>query len=84
MNGRVGDWDQFRENETRFNIKTTYREDIYTTPLDRSDPQYKQKYAMADKKAREIEGSATAFSHVAEERIKDNLATGGDGDEEDK
>jgi len=81
----TGHWDQFAENERLFNIKTDYDENIYTTPIDRNHPQYKRRAAEADRKAREIEGSAATNSHVAEERITDNVRgddTG--GDEEDK
>jgi PAB1-binding protein PBP1 len=78
-------WDQFAENERRFGIKTDYDENIYTTAIDKAHPQYKQRVAEADKKAREIERSVTTNSHVAEERIADNLAVDSNGlDEEDK
>lgn len=77
-------WDQFAENEKRFNIKSDYREEIYTTAIDKNHPQYKQRLADADRKAKEIERSAATNSHVAEERIKDNLTAGDAGDEEAK
>jgi PAB1-binding protein PBP1 len=80
-----GAWDQFAENERRFGMKTDYDENIYTTTIDRNHPQYKQRLAEADRKAREIERSATNNSHVAEERIVDNVTGGENGvDEEDK
>ena len=76
-------WDQFAENERRFGLTTDYDENIYTTTIDKSHPQYKQRLADAEKKAREIERSVANNSHVAEERITDNVH--GDGvDEEDK
>lgn len=78
-----GSWDQFAENERRFGITTDYDENIYTTAIDKSHPQYKQRLADADKKAKEIERSTTNNAHVAEERVTDNL-TGDGGDEEDK
>jgi len=78
-------WDQFAENERKFGIKTSYDEAYYTTAIDKSHPQYAQRMAAADKKAREIERSAAATSHVAEERVVD-FAGGNDqeADEEDK
>lgn len=77
-------WDQFAENERRFGIKTDYDENIYTTTIDKSHPQYKQRMADADKKAKEIINKAASNSHVAEERIQDNVG-GEDGvDEEEK
>ncbi len=81
-----GHWDQFAENERRFGIRTSYNEDYYTTPLDKSHPQYAQRLAAAEKTAREIERSAPATSHVAEERVMDFSGTNNDqgGDEEDK
>lgn len=78
-------WDQFAENKRLFGLTTDYDENIYTTTIDKSHPQYKQRLAEADKKAREIERSVATNSHVAEERVADNLAGNDDGlDEEDK
>jgi PAB1-binding protein PBP1 len=78
-------WDQFAENERRFGLKTDYDENIYTTAIDKSHPQYKQRLAEAEKKAREIERSAATNSHVAEERVVDNVVGDDNGlDEEDK
>ena len=81
----TGGWDQFEANEKLFGLKTDYDENIYTTRIDKSHPQYKERMAAADRKAREIEGSTPTTAHVAEERIMDFV--GGDdkkGDEEDK
>jgi hypothetical protein len=54
-NSQGGAWDQFTENERLFGLKTDYDENIYTVPLNRNDPQYEQKAAVADRIAREIE-----------------------------
>ncbi|OAA55844.1 pab1-binding protein [Niveomyces insectorum RCEF 264] len=81
-----GTWDQFAENERLFGLKTDYNENYYTTAIDKSHPQYGERLAAAERKAREIEKSAPTTAHVAEERIMD-FATGDDqggGDEEDK
>jgi PAB1-binding protein PBP1 len=84
-NSSGGGWDQFAANERLFGLKTDYDENIYTTSIDRSHPQYKQRMAEAERKAREIEGSVATNSHIAEERITDNLAIDNSGlDEEDK
>ncbi|KAH8590325.1 hypothetical protein B0O99DRAFT_483889, partial [Bisporella sp. PMI_857] len=81
----TGGWDQFAENEKRFGLTTDYRDEIYTTAIDKSHPQYKQRLADADRKAKEIERSVATNSHVAEERIRDNLSKGDNGlDEEDR
>lgn len=78
-------WDQFAENERRFGLTTDYDENIYTTAIDKSHPQYKQRLAQAEKKAREIERSTATNSHVAEERVTDNITGEENGaDEEDK
>lgn len=80
-----GTWDQFSANEKLFGLKTDYDENIYTTQIDKSHPQYRERMAAAEKKAREIEHSVATTSHVAEERIMDFVG-GNDrgGDEEDK
>ena len=84
-NAGGGQWDQFAENARLFGVTTDYREEIYTTAIDKNHPLYKQRVAEADKKAREILSSAATNSHVAEERITDNLQGGGDNaDEEEK
>lgn len=78
-----GTWDQFAANERLFGLKTDYDENIYTTTIDKSHPQYKERMAAAERKAREIERSAPVTAHVAEERIMD-FQGGDDRDEEDK
>ena len=78
-----GQWDQFAANERLFGIKTDYDENIYTTTIDKSHPQYKERMAAAERKAREIERSAPVTAHVAEERVMD-FQGGDDRDEEDK
>ncbi|CAM1504128.1 Fc.00g017190.m01.CDS01 [Cosmosporella sp. VM-42] len=81
-----GQWDQFAENERLFGLKTDYDENIYTTQIDTNHPQYRQRIAAAERKAREIERSAPTTAHVAEERVMD-FSGGGDDEgqnEEDK
>lgn len=76
-------WDQFAVNEQTFGTSTTYNEDDYTTTIDRNHPEYKRREAQAARLAREIEGSAPANAHVAEERRQN--AERDDGlDEEEK
>jgi len=59
---------------------------MYTTSIDKSHPQYRERAAVADRKAREIERTAPATAHVAEERVVDFAGGGKDdkGDEEDR
>lgn len=82
--GGATGWDQFATNERMYGVQSTYDENIYTTAIDRSNPQYKQREAQAARIAREIEGSSAADAHIAEERRRD--ADRGDGglDEEEK
>jgi len=80
---RSNEWDQFATNEQLFGVKTNYDENIYTTTINRSDPQYAAKAARAEKIAREIEGSSAMNSHVREERGQAGSDDKG-GDEEEK
>jgi PAB1-binding protein PBP1 len=78
-------WDQFAVNERQFGIKTTYDENLYTTAIDKSHPQYKERLARAEKAAKEIEGSAAITAHHAEERQMDFAGSNdAGGDEEEK
>lgn len=80
-----GGWNQFEANEQLFGLKTDYDENIYTTTIDRNNPDYYKRQKEADRIAREIESSTTCNPHVAEERIRDNLTVDESGlDEEDK
>lgn len=79
-----GSWDQFKVNERLFGLTTDYDESIYTTTIDKSHPNYQQRMAAADKKAREIERSVATTSHVAEERIMDFVGGDDERNEEDK
>ena len=80
----TGAWDQFAENERLFGLKSDYDENIYTTTIDKSHPQYKERMAAAERKAREIERSAPVTAHVAEERIVDFVGGEDQRDEEEK
>lgn len=48
-------WDQFKENERKFGVKTDFNMDDYTTKLDKNSKDYKKKEAQAERLAREIE-----------------------------
>jgi PAB1-binding protein PBP1 len=83
--GRGEVWDQFKVAELR-GLKSDYDENIYTTAINRDDPNYYKRKQLADRKAREIETSAPMTSHVAEERQADYKQGTVDegGDEEEK
>lgn len=75
-------WDQFTANEKLFGVKASFDEDVYTTKLDRSAPDFKERERRAQKLANEIVAAATSNPHVAEER---GLAVDDSGvNEEDK
>ncbi|KAJ1968153.1 poly(A)-binding protein binding protein [Dimargaris xerosporica] len=63
-----GPWDQFAANEKLFGLKTDFNEEIYTTRLDRSHPDYKKREAEAIRLAQEIAQAPTSNLHIAEER----------------
>ena len=77
-------WDQFAANEAMYGVSTSYDENIYTTQIDRNDPRYKQLEDRAARIAREIEGTAPANAHVAEERRQDAQRGDAGMDEEEK
>ncbi|KAI5257089.1 hypothetical protein E4T42_01160 [Aureobasidium subglaciale] len=79
---RAGEWDQFAANEALYNVRSDYDENLYTTAINRSDPDYKRKAAEAERIAREIERSAPVNSHVAEERRMNAEKDGGLDEEE--
>lgn len=81
---RINEWDQFATNERMFGVKSNYDENLYTTTINKNDPQYAQRAARAEKLAREIESSSALNSHVREERGGQVPADDAGADEEDK
>ncbi|KAF8656196.1 hypothetical protein AX16_002633 [Volvariella volvacea WC 439] len=63
-----GGWDQFAVNEKLFGVKTDFNEDLYTTKLDRSGADFKERERKAQRIANEIIGATTNNPHIAEER----------------
>ena len=63
-----GPWDQFQANEQKFGLKSDYDENIYTIPIDRSDPSYAQRDAEAQRIAQEIVGTPADNAHMRDER----------------
>ncbi|MGG6496640.1 UNVERIFIED_CONTAM: hypothetical protein NY603_27335, partial [Bacteroidetes bacterium 56_B9] len=66
-----GDWDQFAANKRLYGVDTDYNEEMYTTSIDRSNPEYRRRELEAERIAAEIERSAPANAHIAEERRRD-------------
>ena len=57
-------WDQFAVNEKLFGVTATYDEDVYTTRIDRSGPDFKDRERQAQKIANEITGVRFFFFRV--------------------
>ncbi|WFD07578.1 poly(A)-binding protein binding protein [Malassezia vespertilionis] len=68
LSGSTTGWDQFAANEAQFGVKSNYEESIYTTKLDRTRRDFKQREREADKVAREIMSQSAGNTHLAEER----------------
>jgi hypothetical protein len=56
---RGGNWDQFATNEKLFGVKAGFDEELYTTKIDRSAPDYKERERKAQMIANEIMGVST-------------------------
>lgn len=77
-----GAWDQFKANEEKFGVESTYDEHLYTTRINKEAKDYRDRLQRAERIAREIEGLSTTDVHVMEER---GIAVNDSGlDEEDK
>ncbi|CAJ0828668.1 10284_t:CDS:10 [Entrophospora sp. SA101] len=61
-------WDQFEVNRQLFGITTDFNEEIYTTKLDRSKPDFKEREKAAIALANEINRTTTTNVHMLEER----------------
>ncbi|CAE7726135.1 CID4, partial [Symbiodinium sp. CCMP2456] len=70
-----GKWDQFAANEQKYGVSSTFNEEYYTTPLDKSSIPA-EKREEADQIARQIEAGQT---HA---EVEDRVDVDGDGDEE--
>ncbi|EMD33528.1 hypothetical protein CERSUDRAFT_142553 [Gelatoporia subvermispora B] len=81
--GAGGAWDQFAANERLFGVRAGFDEDVYTTRIDRSAPDFKERERRAALIASEIMGTVTSNPHIAEERVQ-NLVGDAGGNEEDK
>ena len=78
-----GHWDQFKVNEEKFNIHSTFDESLYTTKISKDSPDFQRRFKEAERIAHEIESQGTHGNvHLAEER---GLRVDDSGlDEEDK
>lgn len=78
----AGVWDQFKVNEEKFGVESTYDEHLYTTKINKNSKDYNERLERAQRLAKEIEGQSTTDKHVLEERgvVVDDSGL----DEEDK
>ncbi|KAJ1962967.1 poly(A)-binding protein binding protein [Dipsacomyces acuminosporus] len=79
-------WDQFATNERLFGLTTDFDEEIYTTKLDRTRADFKDREREAIRIAQEIQNAPYLNAHVAEERHELLGDSNDDGsmDEEDR
>ncbi|TFY52326.1 hypothetical protein EVG20_g10598 [Dentipellis fragilis] len=75
-------WDQFDANERLFGVKTAFDEDQYTTKLDRTAKDFKEREKRAQVIANEILGATTNNPHIAEERSMNNTDENGTNEED--
>ena len=59
-------WDQFTANEKLFGVKAGFDEDVYTTRLDRSAPDFKERERKAQRIANEIIGVRIDYCFAVE------------------
>jgi len=72
-----GTWDQFAANERLFGVTTQFDEDLYTTKLDRSAKDFKERERRAEKIAQEITNvSDLLFSSCSQSKLMANLCIG--------
>lgn len=76
-------WNQFAVNEQKFGITSSFDEHLYTTRINKDDPDYEKRVKEADRIAKDIESQGSSGNiHLAEERgiVVDDSGI----DEEDK
>lgn len=76
-------WDQFEANRKLFGVTTDYKDELYTTTVDKSLPNYSAREKEAARIASEIEKQATSNPHLREERNQ-AAPSSGTTDEETK
>lgn len=64
----VPEWDQFALNKEKFGVNSTFKEELYTTKLDRSAPDFDAKLRKAEELAQEIRRAETNNIHLKQER----------------
>ncbi|KAL9100539.1 MAG: hypothetical protein Q9163_004096 [Psora crenata] len=57
--GSTGTWDQFQANENLFGVRSDYDESIYTSRIDKSHPNYREREAAAMRMAQKMGESSS-------------------------
>ena len=68
LDGTAEGWDQFAVNEEKFNVVTSFQEDVYTTKLDRTNCGISEDDAQRIAQEIELGVSNTTNFHLLEER----------------
>ncbi len=76
----VHDWDQFAENERRFNVKASFDEEKYTTKLNKESLSAQQ-LERAERISKEIQRQSSSNFHIREDR---GQIPAGEVDDEEK
>lgn len=71
--GAATQWDQFAVNERLFGVRTHFDEDEYTTKLDRSAKDFKEREKRAEQIAAEITGVRSTIMFSDEPTILSSL-----------
>ncbi|EGV66418.1 hypothetical protein CANTEDRAFT_117243 [Yamadazyma tenuis ATCC 10573] len=66
----TGGWDQFRVNQEKFGIESTYDEHLYTTRINTEAKDFQERVKKAERLANEIENDGSIDPHILEERGK--------------
>ena len=69
-----GTWDQFAANERLFGVTTQFDEDLYTTKLDRTAKDFKERERRAEKIAQEITAVSNSCSALCFPLTDGNLS----------
>lgn len=69
LSERAEPWDQFAVNKDKFGVESSFDEDLYTTPIDKSHPEYESRAKKAEDIAIKIHASSpNGNHHIVKER----------------
>jgi hypothetical protein len=76
-------WDQFSANQRLFGVTVSYDESQYTTPINRSSPDYLKRAEHAENIARDIETKNASGFNMATDRARNAEQMGDEEDDEE-